>query len=83
MADPRDDGNILHETDVESSVREDLERSGAVGFTNPAIDDASEAHALNSTFSDTEVEGALNDLGGTINEILAALRANGIVAESA
>lgn len=81
MADPTDGGNILHETDVEASVREDLESVGAVGFTNPAITDASVAHALNSTFSDTEVEGALNALGGKVNAILAALRANGIVAE--
>ena len=78
---PRDQGNILHETDVESSVREDLESEGAVGFTNDAITNASVAHALNSTFSDTEIEAALNALGGKVNAILDALRANGIVAE--
>ena len=81
MADPTDGGNILHETDVEASVREDLESAGAVGFTNPAITNASVAHALNATFSDTEVETALNALGTKVNAILAALRANGIVAE--
>lgn len=46
------------------------------------ITDASTAHALNSTFSDTEVEAALNALGTKINAILAALEAAGIVADS-
>jgi hypothetical protein len=35
--------------------------------------DASEAHALNSTFDDTEVEGALDDLGGKINSVATTL----------
>lgn len=34
---------------------------------------ASTAHALNATFSDTEVEAALNALGSKINEIIAKL----------
>lgn len=46
-----------------------------------AISDASVAHDLNATFSDTEVEAALNALGGKINSIIAALEAAGIVAE--
>lgn len=82
MADPTDGGNILHETDVEASVREDLEGAGQVGFTNAAITDASVAHALNASFSDVEVETALNALGTKVNAILAALRANGIVSET-
>lgn len=36
-----------------------------------APDDASEAHALNSTFSDTEVEGALDALGAKLNAVAA------------
>jgi hypothetical protein len=40
---------------------------------------ASVAHALNATFSDTEVETALNALGGKVNSILAVLRTNGII----
>ena len=58
------------------------------GTTNPtttqssAIPDASVAHALNSEFSDTEVEGALDALGGKINLIIAALEAAGILASS-
>lgn len=46
------------------------------------ITDASTAHALNSTFSDTEVEAALDALGTKINAILAALEGAGIVASS-
>lgn len=40
-----------------------------------AIADASTAHALNATFSDTEVEAALNALGAKVNAILARMRA--------
>ena len=39
----------------------------------PDITDAETAHDLNATFSDTEVEAALNALGAKINAILAAL----------
>lgn len=52
------------------------------GTQASAITDASEAHDLNSTFSDTEAEAALDALGGTVNEILAALRGVGIIASS-
>lgn len=83
MSDPMDQGNILHEVDVEASVREDLESEGQVGYTNEAIADAVVAHALNATFSDTEAESALNALGVKINAILDVLRANGLIAESA
>ena len=82
MADPTDQGNILHETDVEESVREDLEGAGQVGFDNTHLTNASVAHALNSTFSDTEVETALNALGTKINAILDILEANGLMAAS-
>lgn len=51
----------------------------SVGKTGTAITDASVAHALNATFSDTEAEAALNALGGKINSILAVLRTNGII----
>lgn len=44
------------------------------------IADASTAHALNATFSDTEVETALNALGTKINAIIAALEASGLTA---
>jgi hypothetical protein len=41
------------------------------------ITDASVAHALNATFSDTEVEAALNALGAKINLILDVLDLGG------
>lgn len=50
-----------------------------LGVAQAHIADASVAHALNATFSDTEVEGALNTLGGKINSILAALEYHGLV----
>lgn len=49
---------------------------GAVTGTQlSSISDASVAHALNSTFSDTEAEAALNALGVKINLILDVLDA--------
>jgi len=46
------------------------------------ITDASVAHALNSTFSDTEVEAALNALGTKINALIDALEGFGVSASS-
>lgn len=46
-----------------------------------AVANASVAHALNATFSDTEVEAALNALGTKLNAVLAALRSANIIAE--
>lgn len=74
------DVNILHEQDVRDVIQDEIEDT--VGHTGTAITNASVAHALNATFSDTEVEGALDALGGKINSILAVLRTNGIIASS-
>lgn len=71
---------ILHQSDVESVIEDSVE--AGVGADNAAITNASVAHALNSTFSDTEVEAALNALGTKVNLILDALRNNGIVDEA-
>lgn len=49
-----------------------------IGAAQAHITDASVAHALNSTFSDTEVEAALDALGGKINAILLVLEAHGL-----
>lgn len=54
----------------------------AAGFEGPVTNaevealtaNAEEAHALNATFSDTEVEAALNALGAKINAIINALK---------
>lgn len=43
-----------------------------------SIADAVVAHALNATFSDTEVESALDALGVKINAILDVLDAHGL-----
>lgn len=74
------DVSILHEADVREVIQDEIEDT--VGATGGAITNASTAHALNATFSDTEVETALNALGTKINSILAVLRTNGIIASS-
>lgn len=74
---PKD--TILHQDAVEAVVADVIE--AGVGLTGAAITNANVAHALNATFSDTEVEAALNALGGKVNSILAVLRTNGIIAE--
>lgn len=63
----------------EESHLADSAQNPLIGSAQAHIADASVAHALNATFSDTEVEGALNTLGGKINSILAALEAHGLV----
>lgn len=54
----------------------------AKGTTVTKITDASVAHALNATFSDVEVEAALNALGTKINLIIDALEAFNISASA-
>lgn len=74
-----DNDTILHQDETEAVVADVIEADGGVGEDNAAITNAVVAHALNSTFSDTEAEAALNALGVKINAILAVLRNNGIV----
>lgn len=57
-----------------------IDAQALIGPQAAAITDASEAHALNATFDDTEVEAALDALGAKVNAVLAALRDIGIVA---
>lgn len=60
----------------------------AIGASLPSgtqqahITDASVAHDVNAIFSDTEVEAALDALGGKINAILLVLEAYGLTATS-
>lgn len=65
-------------------LTDNLEIDGVqvVGSQQAHIANASVAHALNATFSDTEVEAALNALGTKVNAILTALRAHGLLASS-
>jgi hypothetical protein len=62
-----------------------LETAGDVvaqGTQKNHIADASVAHTISSTFSNTEVKGALDALGGKINLIIAALEEFGITKSS-
>lgn len=62
-----------------------IETGGSIsanGTQAAHVADASTAHALNSTFSDTEAEAALNALGTKINAILAVLEGVGATATS-
>lgn len=54
----------------------------AAGNQVANITDATTAHALSATFTDTEVEAALNALGRKINTIIEALEAFGISASA-
>ena len=61
--------------------------TGDIGFFGtaaisqpPHITDAVTAHALNATFSDTEVEAALDALGAKINAVIALLESLGLKA---
>lgn len=63
--------------------------NGNVGFfgTTPVVQpahvtDAETAHALNATFSDTEVEAALDALGSKINEVLVVIETLGLKANA-
>lgn len=86
------DDTILHQDDVEAVIEQVVEDMDIVATGDPeaaivdAVVNASTAHALNSTFSDTEAEAALNALGtkinsvgATVNSILDALQAKGII----
>lgn len=75
------DLTILHESDVREVIQDEIETT--VGIDNSSISDASTSHALNATYSHTEVEGALNTLGTKLNLVLSALRINGIIEEEA
>lgn len=74
-----------HPDDVvehEDDVVEALEATGEAGHTNTFVANASVAHALNASFSDTEVEAALNALGTKVNAIFTILKNNGLMASS-
>jgi len=45
-----------------------------------SITDAITAHDISATFTDTEVEAALDALGVKLNAILTALKAHGLIA---
>lgn len=70
---------------VESGGVIDIKTGGVIkanGTQAANISAASESHSLNATFSNTEVQNALDVLGGTINEIIAVLEGMGASATS-
>jgi hypothetical protein len=69
-----DQKHLQHHRDLEDGAN-----GAAVGVEADPITNLDTAVALNSTFSDSEVEGFLNAHAETINEILDALRDAGIV----
>lgn len=79
MSDQRENDTVPHQALHEEVVDERLD---GVTAENVAITNASVAHALNATFSDTEAEAALNALGSKINSVLSALRNSGIIPAS-
>lgn len=68
-----DDQTIEHQDDVEAVIDERLSGAADGGTANAFVAAAVTAHALNSTFSDTEVEAALNALGTKINSLRTAM----------
>ena len=76
------DGSQVTATAAELNKLDGVGATVASGTQAANITDASTAHALNATFSDTEVEGALDALGTKINSVIAALEAFGITASS-
>lgn len=60
----------------------DKNQKGMIANRQALVADAVVAHALNSTFSDTEAEAALDALGVKINAILDILEAHGLMADA-
>lgn len=66
----------------EKSLLADANGRPLITDAQTKVTDASVAHALNATFSDTEVEAALNALGTKINSILDILEAHGLMKDA-
>lgn len=69
-------------TAAQNALLSDRNGYPQIGPAQTAIADASVAHALNSTFSDTEAEAALNALGVKINAILDVLEVHGLMKDA-
>lgn len=68
-----DNDTVLHQAAHEEIIDDAIEAGVGLDMTN--LTAASVAHALNATFSDTEVEAALNALGAKINELQTVVEA--------
>lgn len=53
-----------------------------IGSAQTLVADAVVAHALNATFSDTEVEAALDALGVKVNALLDIVEAHGLMKDA-
>ena len=73
---------VKHDDVAASAVGLYVAGSKVVGAREAYDANASTAHALNSTFSDTEAEAALNALGTKINAIFTILKNHGLMASS-
>jgi len=79
------DGNrILLDHKAAAAANEGLYVNGIMvaGAQGVNITAASVAHALNATFSDTEVEAALDALGTKLNLVIAAMKLTGSIASA-
>jgi len=63
-------------------VVSDRTGKGMLASRQTLVANAVVAHALNATFSDTEVEAALNALGVKINALLDILEAHGLMKDA-
>lgn len=72
MANPNRSKSCMSTADGESCI----------GDRQALVADAVVAHDVNATFSDTEVEAALDALGVKINAILDILEAHGLMADA-
>lgn len=75
-------GKVYRKQGGDELVVESGGKITAAGTQASAVADAETSHALNATFSDTEVEAALDDIGTKLNAIIAALEGVGILASS-
>jgi hypothetical protein len=67
---------------TEESQLADKNNNPLIGQAQTHVADAEEAHDVNATFADTEVEAALDALGGKINDIFLILKAHGLMKAS-
>jgi len=77
-----DDGTkeiVATSVNVDSAVGYMADGIKVVGEQQSQIEDAEINHALGATYDQTSVNGALDLLGGTINEIIAAMVAHGLI----
>lgn len=75
-------GNVLVVKAWDGASIKSQSAAAATPAQTAHIADAVVAHDLNSTFSDTEAEAALDALGAKVNAILVALENAGITARS-